>query len=369
MVLVMIVACRGDEAKAPVEATARGSGTIRLAPEVVASARIKVEPARSDRLTGSIEVVGEISADPDRIANIASPVAGRLEDVKLEVGATVKKGDRVATVLAPELGRARADSVAKRVQATAARTEADRETSLHAKGIASDRDRIAATSHAEATEADAQAADSLLRALGAAGNVEISNSGLILRAPRGGQVIARNAVVGQPVTASEVLGTIADLGEVWFMARVFEHDLARVHVGTKTEVRFNAYPERPYTGTITYLAQQVDPAARTVAARIVLDNRDASLRLGMFGTARIAGAEATPTSIVVPRAAVVELDGKSVVFVRAKDGAFERREVVVGTSAGDRVAIASGVHEGDPVVVDGAFTLRSILLRSSFEAD
>ena len=79
--LALLIACRGDEAKAPVATPNKGSGSVRLTPDVVASARIKVEPAWSEHLTGSIEVVGEVSADPDRMANIASPVAGRLEDV------------------------------------------------------------------------------------------------------------------------------------------------------------------------------------------------------------------------------------------------------------------------------------------------
>jgi multidrug efflux pump subunit AcrA (membrane-fusion protein) len=72
---------------------------------------------------------------------------------------------------------------------------------------------------------------------------------------------------------------------------------------------------------------------------------------------------------VLPRAAVTDLDGHTVVFVRGSDGSFVRREVTVGESAGDRVAISAGVSAGEAVVVDGATTLRSIALRGTIEAE
>ena len=73
-------------------------------------------------------------------------------------------------------------------------------------------------------------------------------------------------------------------------------------------------------------------------------SRDASLRLGMFGSARIAGDQTAPATIVVPRAAVVELDGKSVVFVRSGDGGFERREVhTLSGGQAQRVALARAI--------------------------
>jgi cobalt-zinc-cadmium efflux system membrane fusion protein len=320
-------------------------------------------------LAGVLEVPGEIAADPDRLANIASPVAGRLERVSFSLGARVRKGAVLATVRVPELSRARADAAAKRAQAKAALANAERLQSLFQAHAASEKDAVNSSAEADALEAQARAAESVLKTLGTGGDIEIANSQLTLSAPIAGRVIARNAVVGQPVTAEQVIGTVADLDETWFLARLYERDLGRARIGQTVEVRLNAYPNQPFTGTISYIDQRIDPAARTVTARVALKNRGDLLRIGLFGTARLATGGTRPPSVVLPRAAVTDLDGRPVVFIRSAEGVFERRDVVTGEAAGDQIAITSGVNAGDPVVVDGAVTLRSIVLRGTIEAE
>lgn len=70
-------------------------------------------------------------------------------------------------------------------------------------------------------------------------------------------------------------------------------------------------------------------------------------------------------ALVVPRTALTEVAGKTVVFVHHKDGDFELHEVVLGASALGRVEIASGLREGEEVVTSGAFTLKSAVLKST----
>jgi cobalt-zinc-cadmium efflux system membrane fusion protein len=367
------VACTSARPSPPADAPPAASSapqSIRVPPDVAAAARIKVEPVRLERLAAVLEVPGEVAADPDRLASIASPVAGRLESVAFTPGATVHKGDLLATARVPDLSRARAESTAKRAQAKAARANAERQRELYQAHAGSEKDMVNAVAEADTLEAQARAAEGVLSTLGTGADLDITNSRLTLRAPISGRVIARNAVVGQPLTAAEVIGTIADLDHVWFQARLYERDLGRAHLGQPVEVRLNAHPAQVFDGTISYIDQRVDPAARTVTARVVLRNRDDLLRIGLFGTARLIGddQERQPT-VVVPRAAVTDLDGRAVVFVRRADGSFERRDVVAGESAGERVAITAGLRAGEPVVVDGATTLRSIVLRGTIEAE
>jgi cobalt-zinc-cadmium efflux system membrane fusion protein len=177
-------------------------------------------------------------------------------------------------------------------------------------------------------------------------------------------------VVGQPITADTTLGSIADLGDVWFLGRIFEKDLSALRLGAATEVRLNAYPDRAFDGRVEYVGQQIDPTARTLTARVVLRNQDGLLRIGLFGVARVAkGTTAGEPRLVVPRTALVEVAGKSVVFVKQPDGDFELHDVTVGDSAPGKVEIVSGLRDGEEVVVDGAFTLKSAVLRSSLSED
>ena len=178
-------------------------------------------------------------------------------------------------------------------------------------------------------------------------------------------------MVGQPVAAEQMLATIADLSEVWFLGSVFEKNLAQVRLGASAEIQLNAYPEARFSGSVEYLSRQIDPVARTVTARIRLTNRDDLLRLGLFGVARVTTSEPSKreAALVVPRSAVTEIAQKPVVFVRQSDGDFDLHEVTLGGSGLGKVEVQSGLREGEQVVKSGVFTLKSAVLKSTFGED
>ena len=197
-------------------------------------------------------------------------------------------------------------------------------------------------------------------------------SELALRAPVGGTVVSRDAVVGQPVGTDHTIASIADLSELWFLARVFEKDLGRLELQAPAEVTLNAYPDERFDGKVEYIGKQIDPVARTVNARIRLTNREDHLRLGLFGTSHVVIKGSTVSNdpvLVVPRSALTEIAGKKVVFVRVAEGEFETHEVSVGEAAAGRVRILAGLREGEQVVVDGAFTVKSVLLRGTIAGE
>jgi cobalt-zinc-cadmium efflux system membrane fusion protein len=164
---------------------------------------------------------------------------------------------------------------------------------------------------------------------------------------------------------------IGDLERVYFLGRLFEKDLARVKVGASTEVRLNAYPSEVFEGSIETIGRQLDPTARTVTARIVVRDHGDLVKVGLFGTARVViGPTETATKrVVVPLSAVTRVAAKDVVFVRQADGDFEIHPITLGRTAGGRVEILSGLRAGEAVVVDGAFTLKGAILKSTFSEE
>lgn len=343
--------------------------TVRLDPKVEADAKVRVEPAVVEVLRATLSLPGEIAADPDKSARVASPVAGRIEKVSFREGASVKKGDLLLEIRIPELGKIRAAHAAAATKARAARTNAKRLQALLDKGLAAEQEVANVKAEAESLEAEERALAGQLSALGMSQTG--GGSSLALRAPVSGIVLKRDAIVGQPVAPEQILASIADLGEVWFLARVFEKDLGKIRVGASAEIVLNAYPNEPLQGDLEYIGQQVDPAARTVTARIRLKNRKDMARLGLFGSARVVLEESSgkPPSLVIPRSAVIEIAGKTVAFVRSPDGQYQLHEVVLGASAAGKVEVISGLEAGEPVVVEGVFTLKSVLLKSTMEED
>jgi len=335
---------------------------VKLSQQVITDAKIECAPAAKEVLTITIALPGEVSVDPDKSARVASPVSGRLAKVAFKEGSRVKKGDLLATVRIPDLAKLRADRASAGARAATLRSNANRLQELSQKGLAANQEVANAAAEAASLEAQMRALDEQIQALG----MGSSASELRLRAPIDGVVLSRSAVIGQPVTPEDTIASIADLSEVWFLARVFEKDLAAIQLGARAEVELNAFPKRRFEGKVEYLGQQIDEAARTLTARIRLANADEVLRIGLFGTAQVAtGAGQSQPVLVVARSAISEVGGKSVVFVRQADGDFDVHEVVLGESNLGRMQILSGLREGENVVIQGAFTLKSALLRNS----
>jgi cobalt-zinc-cadmium efflux system membrane fusion protein len=257
-----------------------------------------------------------------------------------------------------------------RARAVSARANADRLASLAATRMASDQEVGAARAEAQALEAQARGARDRMRAIG----LKRSERGRAILfevvAPIDGVLVERPVVEGDPVASETVVGTIVELDEVWFVARVFERDMADVREGARAAVQLNALPGQLLSGNVANIAHQVDPGARTITARIPLANPDGRIRLGLYGMASVAvGVPDRPPVLAVPSSAVTQMLGRSVVFVHHADGDFERHDVTVGEADPDWVEIVHGLREGEEVVVDGAFSIKSAMLRESFGED
>ncbi len=263
--------------------------------------------------------------------------------MRFREGAVVKKGEALALVRVPEIAKVRAAHLATTAKAKAARANAVRLRSLLEQRLAAEQDTLNAEAEADALELEAQSTATQLGALGAGASGAFS---ITLRAPIAGTVVSRDAIVGQPASAEQVLGTVADLSEVWFLARVFEKDLSELKPGAAAEVHLNAYPAEHFAGTVEYIGQQIDSVARTVTARVRLKNRDGLLRIGLFGTCQISlGGTATEPKLVVSQSSVTQIGEKSVVFVRESPREFELHEVTLARKRSARWGGAGRLRE------------------------
>jgi cobalt-zinc-cadmium efflux system membrane fusion protein len=269
----------------------------------------------------------------------------------------------------PEVARARALVAAAQAKAQATRQNADRLAAVAKKGLASGQEVAAAEADATSQEAEARAARQTLAAFGsAAAEISGETARLTLRSPIAGVVLSRDAMRGQTVTPDHVVAVVADLDRAYFTARLFEKDLARVRVGAVADVRLNAYPKEVFEGTVEIVGKQLDPTARTVIARIGVKNHDDLLKVGLFGNASVVVQDATVRTprVVVPLSAVTQIADADAVFVREPNGHFAVHKVTLGRSAAGRVEVLSGVGANEQVVVDGVFTLKSAVLKSTF---
>jgi membrane fusion protein, heavy metal efflux system len=342
---------------------------VRLTPQVLSNAGIKTVVANEEELPATVDLSGEIAPDPDRLARVVARAQGRIVEVSFREGDWISAGTQMVVVESAELARARATLTAAQARANASRQNARRVTDLGNKRLASAQEVATAEAEAKAAEAEASAARQSLSSYGQAAFQFTNNAArLELKAPIAGFVLKRDAVVGQAVGPDSVIGVLADLNRAYFMARLFEKDLALIQSGEAAEVRLNAYPRQPLQGTVDTVGRQLDPEARTVIARILILGQGSILKVGLFGIARVS--VPIPLNeqprLTVPLSSITQIAGHDVVFVREPDGDFAVHPITVGRTASGRAQIVAGLRVGESVVYEGVFTLKSVVLKSSF---
>ncbi len=354
-------------AKAPRSASTKQLPTVvKVSAEVAREARISTVRAEERRLKATLDLTGQVEPDPDAVALLSPRVSGRVVKVLAREGDQVRAGQVIVSVSSPELARLRSDYAAETAKAGAARQNAHRLRGLVAERLGAEQDAVSAEAEATAAEAARDATARTIRGLGAslAGGEDASLLQIV--SPITGQLVQRSAVPGQAVAHDATLATVADLSRIWFQAQLFEKDLARVREGAAAEVRLNGYPDVVFAARVARIASQVDPQTRALTVRLALQDEGHRIRLGLYGTARIAvqGQDDEP-QVVVPASAVTDIEQRKAVFVRRPDGDFEMRPVKTGKEASGLVALLSGVQPGDEVVSSGVQNLKSIVLKST----
>jgi cobalt-zinc-cadmium efflux system membrane fusion protein len=343
---------------------------VKLTPEVIREARVRTEPARRRMLASSAELSGQIVPNPEALAMIGARASGRIVRVLVREADHVRAGQVLAILSSPEIAKMRGAYSAAQARALSARGNATRLRELFNERLGAEQEAIAADAEATAAEAERDALSRTLRGLGAASGGNADSSSVLLISPIAGSVVHLDAASGQMVEPSHTIAMVADLSRVWFEAQVFEKDLARIEEDAPAEVRLNGYPDRIFTARVARLSGQVDPQARTVTARLLLSDPGDTLRLGLYGTARVSVRSANAREqLAVPLSALTDLGEAKAVFVRHPDGDFEVHEVRLGPSVGGFVPVLAGLKEGEEVVVSGVHTLKSAVLKGSMEEE
>ncbi|MEO8212727.1 MAG: efflux RND transporter periplasmic adaptor subunit [Myxococcales bacterium] len=327
-------------------------------------------PVRSVRLAGDIQVVGNVSYDADHFAIVGPLVDGRMTRLAVGVGGHVRRGQIMAEIESADVGDARGALISAKARLAAADANLRRERELAEKRISSVREREVAEAQWASEGAAMRAAQEKLRAIGLSDadiraiDDKAVGGRVAIRAPIDGTVIERLVTLGEAVERAADAFKIANLTHVWILLDLYEKDLARVRVGQSVEARTEAYPGEVFPGRVAYVAPVIDEATRTAKVRVQIANDAARLHIGQLVNARLIGSAELTTApvLAVPRSAVQRVDGKPLLFVKGSQG-YERRSVELGISGGELVEIRNGVREGEQIATDGAFLLKSELLR------
>lgn len=384
--LAFLVACSSEPpAKTPTqtpgaEAAPDSTGArVVLSPAAVSGLGLETAPAERRALDATIRTTAVIRANENRLAHVSPRIPGKVVEVKAVLGDRVESGQVLAFLDSLELGEKKSAFLQARANLAVAQRGYEREDRLFKQRISSEKDYLESKGELERSDAAYRAAREALRLLGLAdaaidditwGGRDHPLSHFPILAPFAGTVIEQHITLGELIEPEEKPYTIADLSTLWILLDVYEKDLGRIGVGTAAEVRVDAYPDERFSGRIAYVSDLVDEATRTARARVEVGNREGRLRPGMFARAIVTLPSEQPASVItIPSAAVQRIDGRPVAFVAESAGSYAVRPVTLGLETNGTVEVREGVAEGERVVTEGSFTLKSEVLKDQLAGE
>lgn len=333
-----------------------------------------VQPVTRSEFRTSRDFPAILQPNQRAMADITTLVRGRVVDVYADLGQQVEANALLAILYSSELGLAQSAYLKSRAKLHVAEQAYGRAQFLLREKVIGEAEAQRRQAEMLSMQAEAHEGRNHLKLLGMSeeemrrlDRTREIRSHVPIVAPFAGRIIGRNLTRGEVVETTEKLFVVADLSEVWVRANIPEKDIPFVHTvhasgGRQAEVRVNAYPREVFKATITYVGDVLDPATRTMQLRLELPNPEGKLKPEMFATIRLYS-ESQPDRLAVPESALQRDRDRTFVFVQRNANEYEAREVQTGESNGTLTTIHGGLNEGDPVVTQGAFILKSELLK------
>ena len=297
-----------------------------------------------------------VEADPARLVRVLPPLAGRITQLKVQLGEQVERGQPLVVLDSPDLGTAYADYERAKANLALAIKNRDRLRDLVRTSAIAVRELQQAETDAINAEAERQRAEARLKQIGVDPEAPTRSRTVTISAPVSGSIIDLTVAPGAYWNdATAALMTVADLSTIWVTANVPEKDTAMVAKGQPVEIVFSAYPGEVFKGEVLFVSNVLDPDTRRTKVRINLENPEARFKPGMFASVTFFAPKQTIP--MVPTTALFLKDDASQVFVEVAPWRFESRRVDVGFQQGDEAAIRNGLSAGDRVVTRGGVLL------------
>jgi membrane fusion protein, heavy metal efflux system len=318
----------------------------------------KLATVENRDLPTTLHANGSVTPDINNTIHMTSQGSGRVVELKVRLGDYVKKDQVLLFIHSADLAAAFSDYRKAAADERLAQKARDRAQLLYSHGALAEKDLQQAEDTEEKAKVDVQNTEQRVRLLG--GDPGHPSAMIELRAPVSGTIVEQNISGFEGIKSldnSPNLFTIADLTHVWVLCDVYENDLGEVHLGDTAEIRLNAYPDKTYHGRVADISRVLDPATRSAKVRIILPNRDGSLRPGMFAVATFRSRK-SQSRILVPPTALIRLQDKDWVFRKEGPQRFHRIEVrtLGGITDGmqpiDQLSNKDGLKAGDEIVAN-----------------
>ena len=315
--------------------------SIQLSEEAIKN--IKIEKVKLGEFPEQLSLMGRVSVPEDRVTVVPARVAGRIDAVYVASGEIVGHGQVMASIFSADYVIAREEYVQAIKQSLTGE-----EGSKHFLELSRRKLRALGVSDIDIDK------------LGTSGEQKSEN--LTVRAPRGGAILDKKAIIGNFVNLGDTLFTIGDMNKVWFAGDIYPEDLGKVHKSQDIVIDPGNGAPAIY-GKISFISPVIDPSSRTIKVRALMENPGNHLRADMYVKGNLILSKRM--ALVAPKTALVRLRDSLFCFKRSSGNIFKRVPVTVQTETGNQVAISQGLNDGDEVVSEGGLLLDAALSGAS----
>lgn len=324
---------------------------------------IQIVTVSPSTMTRTLRLTGAVAYNGFATTPVITQVSGPVSRIVVSPGENVHSGQPLLYVASPDFSQLRATYIKSADAFRLADREYARAKDLYDHHAIAEKDLIAAESARNQAEADLQASEQALHVLGFKSPDQAmqtrTSPELPVLAPIAGEVVERLVAAGQLLQAGATQTfTISNMSTVWVMANVYQQDLPFVRVGDPVTISTDSYPGTEFHGKISYIAAALDPATRTLQARIDVKNPQQKLKNNMYVVAQVQAGKIA-NAIMVPNSAVLrDAENEPFVYAIAGQNQFAMRSVTLGQSSEQATEITSGLAPGDRIVANGSLFLQ-----------
>lgn len=399
LLLMMVLSGCAQSPKIPevvAEAGNKPTGAIELTltPAQEESIHLTTETVQMREIPSRITLTGQVQAASPLLAHVYSLVSGQAIQIPVSLGQTVQTGQVLAVVRSDTIGQLEGDLLSAMLQLDedTQKAEVQLDFSKHAYERENKLFQARVSAKSEVEEAYSEYQKSLvdlsgLRAKrqatirtyqerlalyglgpGTASQVVATRHiepYIRIRAPRTGLLISRAINMGELVDPSKELFQIADLSRVWVVGNVFEKDMSQVKQGQTVDIQLDSLPDQHFAGSVSMVGAVLDPQTRTLPVRVDVPNPSLVLKPNLFARMNILTGE--HAILAVPKSAVQQSGDHTYVYVPTGPHRYEERQVEVTMTDEPFVEVASGLRQGEQVVVNGTLALKGEALKATIQ--
>jgi cobalt-zinc-cadmium efflux system membrane fusion protein len=308
--------------------------------------------ATNGSVAATIDASGTIGPAAGRYAEVTAPIGGLVDAGSVASspvpGQRVRRG-QVLALLVPTLGEGGSGAFAEgRARLREAQDEFDRAKRLVEAEAAPAR-------RLHEAEIRLQAAREALA--GFAGGALSPNGRLAIPSPITGVVARRTIAPGSRVEPGAPLFTVVDPSVVWLSVNVAATQASLVSRSSGASFELDGASRRYDTRRVISIGSVIDSLSRTLPVIFEVANADGSVKVGATARVRLRTG-ATQQGVVIPASAVLDEDGRPIVYAQPEGETFEKRSIRLGGQDGDRVLVLEGIKPGERIVTGAAYQVR-----------